>query len=80
MPRKRKQIPKPIEQPRYPDLAPIVSLLHKRIEENPAENQMQILKKWEKQLLKIQQEIQHLKKLEKFTNNLNSNSRKKETT
>ena len=53
----------------YPDLRMAIAMLKKRQETLPPERQM-VVNKWLNQLEKIQQEIQHLTRLEQFTDNV----------
>lgn len=50
----------------YPDLSPVIQQLITRAEEVPLDRRA-LIEKWCVQLHKIQQEMQHLQKLEKFS-------------
>ncbi|MDD9912509.1 MAG: hypothetical protein OXR68_04695 [Alphaproteobacteria bacterium] len=68
--RKKESLPLFDAIPRYPDLTPAMQILADRQAEDISEDRAQLLEKWQTQLKKLQQEINRLEKLEKFSNNL----------
>lgn len=53
----------------YPDMRMAIAMLKKRVESLPPERQM-VVNKWINQLEKIQAEMNHLRRIEQFTDNV----------